>query len=165
MADLVLESGLNVLAFARHATLGFISDIPPDKLHHQPTEGGNHALWILGHLAVSDDLFLSKLGGTPAKCAEDWFKRFGMGSKPSPNAKDYPPVAEVKDHLAARREDLLVWFKSMDEAKLRESLPAGWTEFAPTYAGLMFSMAWHEGLHGGQLTIIRKSLGLAPKFG
>jgi hypothetical protein len=29
-------------------------------------------------------------------------------------------------------------------------------------AGLLFRLVWHEGMHYGQLTVIRKSLGLQP---
>ena len=34
--------------------------------------------------------------------------------------------------------------------------------FAANLGMLMTSIAWHEGLHAGQLTVVRKSLGLAP---
>ncbi len=37
--------------------------------------------------------------------------------------------------------------------------------FAPSHAALIPTIAWHEGMHIGQLTVIRKSLSLDPVFG
>lgn len=57
-----LEHGLSVLGFSRRALLGISEDIPASKLTFQPFPGANHALWILGHLAATDDYFLTTLG-------------------------------------------------------------------------------------------------------
>jgi hypothetical protein len=48
---------------------------------------------------------------------------------------------------------------------LTSPLPKELETFARSYGGMMCSIAWHEGVHAGQLTVVRKSLGLAPKFG
>ena len=156
---------LAVLAFARQATLAFLGDIPEDKLCYSPVPDGNHALWLIGHLTRTDDSVQSKLGGTPARCPAGWDKLFGMGSKPSPRASDYPPFAELKQQFAARRDDLIAGFKAMDAVKLVEPLPADYLRLAPNYAGFMAWLAWHEGMHAGQLRLIGKGLGKPPKFG
>ena len=52
----------------------------------------------------------------------------------------------------------------MSDAQLRSPLPEGFTGFATSFAALMSSLAWHEGLHTGQLTVVRKSLGLEPLY-
>lgn len=165
MSSQLLKQGLAGLEFARSATLGFLEDIPGDRLTHQPAPGCNHALWIMGHLASTDDYFLSSLAKKPSGIPEEWSKLFGMGSKPVADAKAYPPVAEVRSKLSGRREDLIAWLKSMSEDQLLSPLPEELRRFAPNYAGLCVSLAWHEGLHAGQLTVIRRSLGLEPKFG
>lgn len=163
--NLALETGVNVLNWARSKTLGFIEDIPEAKLCHQPIPGGNHAAWVMGHLANTDDFFLSTLVGQPRKFPESWGKLFGQGSTPTPNTTDYPSLTEMKEGLRMRREELIAFFKSMDADKLASPLPDDIKDFAANHATLMTTLAWHEGLHAGQLTIIRKSLGIAPKFG
>ncbi len=144
MTNDLIDAGLAALGFARQALLGMIDALPEDKILHQPCQGANHAMWILGHLACTDEFF--------------------MKSKPTTNAADYPPIAEVKEILAHNREALISLFSNMDEARLRSPLP-GDLNSAPSHAALIPTIAWHEGMHTGQLTVIRKSLDLAPVFG
>ncbi len=164
MSNLVLENGIAGLNFARQWTLDLLSDIPQDKLTHQPCAGGNHAIWIAGHIAYADDGFLSGVGKKPARFSDSWVKLFGMGSKPQADAGAYPPLSELTNALADNREGLLAWFGSMSAEELANPLPEDFKMFAATFGQLMTSIAWHEGLHTGQLTVVRKSLGLAPKF-
>ncbi len=164
MSNLVLENGIAALSFARHWTLELLSDFPQDKLTHQPCAAGNHALWIAGHIAYADDLFASKVGNKPARFSESWVKLFGMGSIPQADAGAYPSMSEVTNALADNREGLLAWFGSMSAEELAKPLPDDFKTFAATFGQFMTSIAWHEGLHAGQLTVVRKSLGLAPKF-
>ena len=164
MSNLVLENGIAALNFARQTTLELLSDFPQDKLTHQPCASGNHAIWIAGHIAYADDLFASKVGNKPARCSDSWVKLFSMGSIPQADAGAYPSLSEVTNALADNREALLAWFGSMTAEELANPLPEDFKMFAATFGQFMTSIAWHEGLHAGQLTVVRKSLGLAPKF-
>ncbi len=165
MSNPVLERGVAALKFARQTILQFLEDIPEDKLTHQPCAAGNHALWIAGHLAQADDYFMTHVGNKPARCTESWGKLFGMGSTPKPDAATYPSLSEIKNSLADNREALLGWFGSMSGEDLNKPLPDDYKSFAADFGMLMTSIAWHEGMHTGQLTVVRKSLSLAPKFG
>lgn len=165
MSNSILEQGSTVLAFSRRALLGISEDIPADKLTYQPFPGANHALWIQGHLASTDDYFLTALGRRKSELPAAWGALFGMGSSPAADARKYPALSEVRDALARCRESLLGWFRSLSASQLDAALPDDLKGFAPNHVGLMFSLAWHEGLHTGQLSAIRKSLGLKPKFG
>jgi hypothetical protein len=40
-----------------------------------------------------------------------------------------------------------------------------WQAFAPTMADVPTFAAWHEGYHSGQLSMVRKGLGLPAAFG
>ncbi len=164
MSNLVLENGIAALNFARQATLDLLSDFPQDKLTYQPCAAGNHAIWIAGHIAYADDVFASKVGNKPARFSNGWVKLFGMGSTPQADEGVYPSLSELTNALADNREALLAWFSSMSAEELAKPLPEDFRTFAGNHGMLMTSIAWHEGLHAGQLTVVRKSLGLAPKF-
>ncbi len=164
MSNPALENELAALGFARQMTLGLLEDIPEDKLFHQVTPGGNHAVWVIGHLTVTDDDTLAKLAGRGAKCSAAWRSLFGMGSKPTDKPADYPPISNLRQHLNMRREELVAWFESLDEAKLASPLPEELGTVATTYGASIFTLAVHEGLHAGQLSMIRRSLGIGPKF-
>ena len=165
MTNDLIDAGLAALGFSRQALLAMIDALPEDKLLHQPCQGANHAMWILGHLACADEYFMNKIDGRPFNKFEDWQGKFFMNSKPTTNTADYPPVAEVKETLANNREALISCFKKMDEAKLRSPLPEEIQTFAPTHAALIPTIAWHEAMHIGQLSVVRKSLSLPPVFG
>jgi len=165
MAGGLKSAGLATLAFARRNTLRLFEDIPADQLLHQPVPGGNHALWIVGHLAYVDDMFMTGLMPRASKLPENWANLFGQGSVPSGDASTYPAIAEIRERGEALRGELVGWFESMSEEKLLAPLPEEWKPFAPTYGAMMSSLAWHEGLHAGQLSVVRRSLGIGPKFG
>ena len=46
-------------------------------------------------MATADNFFISNIDPKRAKEFDDWDKLFGMGSKPTSDPDDYPPVAEV----------------------------------------------------------------------
>ena len=159
-----LENGLAALAFARRITLGLLEDVPLDKLLHQPFPGANHAMWILGHIACADDWFLRTLGPRPSQLPEGWDELFGSGASLRTDSAAYPSWTQVLDQAAARREELVAWFRSLTEDELGQALPENLQPFGATNGVLMSTLAWHEGLHAGQLTTVRRSLGLAPRF-
>ncbi len=165
MANKHFESGKTVLEHGRKTLLALLEDVPDDKLVYQPVPDCNHALWIVGHIAATDTFFATTLGKRQPTTPPEFNDLFAMGSKPTADQAAYPSLPLLKDALHNARADLLDWFQSMSTEEFFGPLPDEFKWFAPDYAGLMLTLAWHEGLHTGQLTIIRRSLGLAPKFG
>lgn len=164
MSKQLVETGLATLEFSRRQLLSLLEDVPDDKLTHPPSPGANHALWIVGHLASADNFFMTTLGKQPACVKEEWAGLFGMGSTPVADASKYPSLAQLKDVAHSSRTRLCEWFGSLDETQLFTELPEDFKTFAPHFGGLMFSIAWHEGLHTGQLSAVRRSLGIPPKY-
>jgi uncharacterized damage-inducible protein DinB len=162
---ILFETGKAALDLARRSTLKLIEDIPPDKLCHRPVPGANHVLWVLGHLASSDNFFATTLGDREPVIDKQWDELFGMGSKPTEDPRDYPSLDEVKAGLQRAREAMVESFRSMGEQKLQSPTPDDWRNFAPTYAAVMASIAFHEGFHAGQLSAVRRSLGLPSALG
>jgi len=158
-----LESGLTTMAFSRDMLVSFAEDIPDDKLCFQPFPGANHAIWTLGHLAWADDYFV-RLGGRAGGLPAGWADAVQWGSTPKADRSIYPPRSEVMEQLAASREALTAWLRSLTEAQLIAPLPDETKRFAANFAALPASIAWHEGFHAGQIAVIRKALGLKPKF-
>jgi uncharacterized damage-inducible protein DinB len=44
-------------------------------------------------------------------------------------------------------------------------MPEAWRKYAPTVADTISFFAWHEGYHAGQVSVLRKALGLPNAFG
>jgi hypothetical protein len=165
MSNPILEFGLASMTFSRGALERLYSDFPHDKLCYQPFPGANHAMWTMGHLATADEYFLQKVGNRPVTCFNELQGAFFMKSSPTPNMKDYPPFEELTAYFRDARERLLSYFGSLSPTQLTEPLGGDSRSFAPDRGTLMRSIAWHEGVHTGQLAVIRKSLGLTPAFG
>jgi hypothetical protein len=156
----LFDTGKAAMDLARRCTLKMVDGIPPDELCHQPVPGAHHALWVLGHLACSDDYFATSLGGRESVIDPKWQELFGMGSKLIDDPSAYPSLGEVMTGLEGARQGVLEAFRAMDEQKLSSPTPDDWQAFAPTYAAVMASIAFHEGFHAGQLSAVRRSLGL-----
>lgn len=163
--SLLFDTGKTSLDLARRQTLSLIEDIPADKMTFQPVPKTNHVLWVLGHNAVTDDYFRKTFAGGDAIVDESWSGLFGMGSEPVDDPSKYPSADELKSAMEATRAKLIDAFAEMDEQKLLSALPEDWSSFAPTHATLMGAIAWHEGLHAGQLSAIRRALNIAPSMG
>jgi uncharacterized damage-inducible protein DinB len=162
------------LRFARSGFMRVLEGIPADKLTSLPAfaveSGGgtiaNHATWIVGHLATTDDWFMQQMGAaSELELSAAWHELFGGGSKPEDDASKYPPIDELVSAMQAQRERLVQWFSERSEKELAAASPEKWAKYAPTVADFAFFLAWHEGYHGGQLSVVRKCMGLAPAFG
>lgn len=151
------------LQFARGATERIISDIPEDQLCAQPGSGLNHAMFVVGHLACTDDFLLKEFGGQPFALPESFHKAFG--ADPTNDATKYPPFAEVKKAFDERRQAVIKWFEGMSDAQLDAPTPEKWRAYAPTMRDVAFFAAWHEGYHGGQVSTLRRAFGLGPALG
>jgi uncharacterized damage-inducible protein DinB len=160
-----LDASLFALGFARQVTLTLLEDLPEDKWWLAPGPGLNHAAWILGHLAWTDDLFLTGVAGKPSVLPDGWSKTFGMKSTPTGDRNAYPAPAELRSALGRTREAITGWLRGLDAAAQTAPLPASFADFASCHATLGASLAWHEGLHTGQLTVVRRLAGLPPKIG
>lgn len=161
----LLHAGLEALGFSRRTFNKLLDSIPEAKLTAQPVAGMNHAAWLAGHVAMTDDFFLSEIAGQDPKCPAEWKETMWMGSTAVDDPSKYPPMSELRAMLADRRQALCDWFASRSDEQLIEKLPEDWQGFAENYAVLMSTIAAHETMHAGQLTVVRKGLGLNPVFG
>ncbi len=159
------EHALRILNFSRQFFNDLLEGVPADKLLHSPVPGGNHALWIIGHLAVTDDFFADMVDGQGQKLPQRYRELFDLGSTPTANEADYPPVSEIREQFAAARQRLISAYEAADEDTLSQPLPQELSNFAPNKLGLPLTQAWHEGIHTGQLSSIRRSLGIKPLVG
>jgi len=125
----------------------------------------NHALWFVGHMATTDNFLLSMVAPERTGLPDGFQAKFGVGSQPSSNPADYPPPEEVVAVMRDRRQALLGVLDELSEEDLARATPPGTPDFLPDF-GSVFEMAvWHEGLHAGQLTVVRRALGFPPVMG
>jgi uncharacterized damage-inducible protein DinB len=162
MADVLRNQLLAAFDSTDKAVEELFDAIPADQFLHQPCPGGNHALWTLGHLATVNQYFLKNLAGRDGAVFEKHKAMFFAKSQPSPDAASYPPLDVVRDYYKTTRADFRSWVESLTDEQLAGPPPEQFQKFAPTLGNILMRLLWHEGMHYGQLTVVRKSLGLTP---
>lgn len=154
------KRGIEMLNFAHGMTTALLADWPTDKLTHQSVPTDNHALWTIGHLAMTYSWFASLLDGHMTPMPDSYNPLFGMGSKPVADPTIYPPMGEVRHHFDsayARFIELAAKIKPADATKPTVGNAHG---FCKDRADVLDKAAWHEGWHAGQLSSLRRVLGL-----
>ncbi|MEO1584835.1 MAG: DinB family protein [Planctomycetota bacterium] len=161
----LLETGLFALDFARKATMGFLDGLEGDAFCTLFAPGGGNAAYIAGHIAYTDDMTLQMLAGQPAVLTADEQPLFGGGAAPSPNPEIYPPREAIIEKMTTLRASLVEYFSSLSDAELVAPVEGPLAQFGDTRSKLMASIAWHEGMHAGQLTVIRRQLDMPRVLG
>src|ERR1700750_3403860 len=67
----------------------------PQEWTFQVHPNCNHALWFAGHMAQSDNFFLSLVAPKQAIALPEFQTQFGMGSQPTDDPSVYPPPENV----------------------------------------------------------------------
>jgi uncharacterized damage-inducible protein DinB len=159
LADRLLRQLKQIRDFSEKVLAAFQT---PKDWTRQVAPGTNNAMWFAGHMAMSDNFFISKVDPKRAKKFEGWDKLFGMGSKPTGDPDDYPPVAEVHDAMRERRGVLVELLRGRSDAELNGPPPTGASDFLPDMASIFEMAVWHESLHVGQVTMVRRAMGHRP---
>ena len=151
------------LLAAREYSLALLHDFAePRQWTHQVHGAANHALWFAGHMAVVDNFFVSTVAPERVVGLPEFEKAFGMGSQPTSDPADYPPVSDVLEVMNERRRTLLDVLDALDDAALEQPTPKGTPDFLPDVAAVFETAVWHEGLHSGQLSVARRAMGHRP---
>jgi hypothetical protein len=147
-----------------HAVLEKLVDIPAEKAAFQTSPTDNHLLWHLGHLALDYHWFAAALDGKPTGTTETDTKLFGMGSKPVPDAKAYPPLAELRARFDAGWKRFVAAAESVREEDALKPALVESGGFLKDRLDTIEKVAWHDGWHAGQVSGLRKALGLKGVF-
>lgn len=154
------------LVNARQMSERMLADFQtPQQWTHQVQPGVNHALWFAGHMATSDNFFISLLDASQVKDLGESQRLFGVGSHPVNDPAVYPPPEDVVEQMRERRRTLLSLLEGLSEEDLARKTPAGSPDFLSDFGLVFGAAAWHEGVHTGQLSIARRAIGCAPLMG
>jgi len=123
----------------------------------------NHLQWIAGHLTNSRYNFAPMLGLT---ATFPYKELYTDASKPPPNNRaidesiQYPSLSETLDYWNNFSAAFVEGVSKLSEEQLAKELPFGTPIGDKTLLGLLGFLVSHESYHVGQMSIIRKYLGL-----
>jgi len=140
---------------------GLMADMQDAPLTVPTPQGGNHPLWIVGHLAYSESNILNcYILGKDSPLAE-WKDVFGIGSQPTSDATAYPAYEEVLATFEAVRADTLAYLETIADADLDKPshAPEDRKDYFGTIGQCLTVMTTHLAFHGGQLADTRRAAG------
>lgn len=140
--------------------LGLVTDMKDAPLTQPTPSGGNHPLWILGHLARSESaLFDSFILGKSNRFPE--LENCGAGSTPSLKTSDYPPMDELLEKFETIRAASLAHLSTLSEADLdmKSHAPEKYGAFFGTVGACYAAMTSHMAFHAGQVADARRAAG------
>jgi hypothetical protein len=161
----MLDSAAKVNSFLMQYCRMLLKDITDEQMTQQPQEGINHPAWVLGHLALTGEAMLDKLG-VPKSLPGDWASLFGPGSKPTATRRQYPSKEVLVQSVEGTYEKLRQKAAtSTPEELARPTTNPRAKEALPTLKDMSaFMLTGHFGIHLGQLSSWRRLIGLPPMF-
>ncbi|MFK7738548.1 MAG: DinB family protein [Pirellulaceae bacterium] len=136
----------------------------PDEHFNEPRGGSNSPKWITGHLALGMDLGLS-LVGSPTENLAEMMPVYGPGS-PGGRVADSRTRDELIEHLKTVGNALSEKVAQVSEDVLTQPQSTPFlTAELPTVGDLLGHVyTTHIALHTGQLSQIRRELGLPSMY-
>ena len=147
------------------ATLPLIEDMRDAPFTFPTANGGNHPLWVLGHLAYSADEAIQEVMLGLPNTMSDWKSMFGYGSQPSDETDKYPPFDEVLATCLGVHEKVVTLLESMCEEDLdskSKGCPDEYADEFGTYRQCFLAVANHLLMHRGQVADARRMAGRKP---
>ena len=144
--------------------MGLISDMKDAPLTQPTSNGGNHPLWVLGHLVRSEsDLLDCFVLGKPNRYPE-WEGVFSMGSTPSTDASKYPSIDELMVKFEEMRAATLAHLDTLSEEDLDKPshAPEKFGAAFGTVGACFAAMSGHVSFHAGQVADARRAAGKGP---
>ena len=150
--ELALENGKN-------RALKLISDMKDAPFTPPTDRGGNHPLWVLGHLVYSESMLIDGfICGGPNRYA-DWERLFGIGSVPSNEASQYPTLDELIMKFDEMRSATVAYLQTIvdDDLDKPSRAPSKFGKSFATIGGVLSAATAHVNFHAGQVADSRRS--------
>jgi DinB family protein len=145
--------------------LALIEDMKDAPFTFPTPKGGNHPLWVLGHLAWVEGNVIQQIMLGGSNPVAHWSSLFGIGSEASAEASRYPSFDEV--HKAFRdihggTSKVLSTLNDDDLDRPSKNCPPEFKEFLGTYGGCFLVTIYNTMHHRGQVADARRAAGRKP---
>ena len=153
------------LDLSARAVLPLIEDMADAPLTAPTPNGGNHPLWVLGHLTYSEGSLVNFMALGEKHPLAEWKDLFGIGTQPVYDEGVYPAMDEVLGRFAALRAGTLERLEALGEDELdtqSKKCPEDYRDRFGTYRLCFMMAANHWFMHRGQVADARRALGRGP---
>ena len=136
----------------------------PEEHFNEPRGGSNSPKWIIGHLALGMDFGMNLLG-EPTDAIAEMMPKYGPGS-PGGRVEDSYTCYDLVAHMRNVGDALKLKVAEVNEEQLSQPQTTPFlANELPTVGGLLAHIyTTHIALHMGQLSQIRRELGLPSHY-
>jgi hypothetical protein len=157
---------LGQISFAREYTLATLADFSDDEWYGLPPGMHTHLAWQVGHIAMAEyGLCLFRVRGRQPGDLElmpsKFRKMFSRGSTPDADRSAHPTPREMLAALDTIHRQVLTEAVTFTAEQLNEPTEMPYAGPATKLGAMMFCPL-HEGIHQGQIGILRRMLGKPP---
>ncbi len=155
-----------LLEQGRQWLMALISDMKDSATAFPTPKGGNHPLWVLGHVVHSEASVVARFIHGQEDPLAQWSSLFGMGSTPVADAGRYPSIDELMAEFEKVRASTLKLLDSYTDADLDapSKAPADLKAMFGTVGQCLVSLGLHCAFHAGQVADARRASGREPLF-
>lgn len=151
--------------------LALIEDMRDAPLKQPTQQGGNHPLWVIGHLTFTEPLFRSMITGQPNPL-DEWNASFGPGTQPHTNLSAYPDFDEIVSEFKSQRARTIQLLDELGDSGLDlppvsppDDMPDEVVQqFFSTNGQMFMTIAIHHAFHCGQVADARRADMREPMF-
>jgi len=154
---------LNQLQSGAYMIEKFTADLSDAEYFKPPIEGANHAGWVLGHLACTEDWAVGLASGSAMRIPQATHALFKGGSKCLADASKYPSRKALDELFLNTRAHTIEALKTFDQSKFPNPAPEGLPkELFPTLGAVWGLQATHQFWHIGQISVCRVAMKKKP---
>jgi hypothetical protein len=165
----IMNSPIDTLLYSLEASRmmfnRFTEDLKPSDYLYRPTPKANCAAWLIGHLVMAERRFGQRVD---CKCPPlpDGFEKRYARDETAPFAADFGDVMILRPLFNSHRDATIAAVRAFPVSRLNEpAAPAGPTPVPSPFKTIGESvqfMCFHQVMHTGQITTIRRCLGRPP---
>jgi uncharacterized damage-inducible protein DinB len=150
------------IGFQRYALRRNIEGITHEESVRSPSPGGNCINWVVGHLVLTRQAWLTSLLGMAPAVDPEQKTRYRRGASPLVDGTLAMPWEELVAAFERSQAPLIEGMSRLGAQRLGEKAP-----FSPgndpdeTIGSLVAKLCFHEGYHIGQTGVLRRLLGRA----
>jgi uncharacterized damage-inducible protein DinB len=145
-----------VLEFNDEILMVSLTDMTDELARRRLRDGGPSIAWNVGHMLHHRNVIAAAVscGGPSIDLG-----RYGAGAT---EGHDYPTVREFQDQWAEFSARLVSVIRGLSPQVLQGPSPMPLPHGERTLLDALRFVVWHEGLHLGQITMLRSHHGLTP---
>jgi len=134
------------------------ADLSDAEYFKPAVPGANHAGWIMGHIACSEDWAAALISGSKQRIPDATHALFKSGTTCVADASKYPSRKQIDELFRNSRAHALEAVKVFNDSRWNDPNPKGANGPFPTLGALCGLLGFHPFWHIGQLTVCRVAM-------